>query len=329
LPFGEELFAPAGGRTAAMGYSGGDGVRQQFTSKERDVEIGLDFSQARYYAFVQGRFTGPDPTLLSLRGTNPQTLNRYTYVLNNPLLFVDPLGLWELEYSPEYEGDRTDKVKTIKIYFHKTKDTDNADTLLQQLGFNSNDKGYTEMKAQIEKAISAMGDLGIEASTLKGGVDGINIGSTFKEMGNLLGRQANFDVEHRQPLDGRRGPVDIRYFDCSTTTARLSFGNNEPGQIVGIQNGATGIDDRFLSSADEVLRTNLRLLDVVRFDGNNNVNLRHYMSVVFTGDDGTTQAFSRSGENGRFQIIPIDTPSQMGYGNIRGTGQNQSGFYRP
>ena len=31
LPFGEELFAPTGGRTVAMGYSGGDGVRQQFT----------------------------------------------------------------------------------------------------------------------------------------------------------------------------------------------------------------------------------------------------------------------------------------------------------
>jgi YD repeat-containing protein len=56
LPFGEELFAPTGGRSAAMGYSGGDGVRQQFTSKERDVETGLDYFLARYYASIQGRF---------------------------------------------------------------------------------------------------------------------------------------------------------------------------------------------------------------------------------------------------------------------------------
>ena len=28
LPFGEELVAPTGGRTAAQGYAGGDGVRQ-------------------------------------------------------------------------------------------------------------------------------------------------------------------------------------------------------------------------------------------------------------------------------------------------------------
>jgi len=28
LPFGEELFAPTGGRTTAQGYASGDGVRQ-------------------------------------------------------------------------------------------------------------------------------------------------------------------------------------------------------------------------------------------------------------------------------------------------------------
>ena len=57
LPFGEELFAGSGGRTVGMGYAGGDGVRQQFTSKERDVETGLDYFLARYYSSSQGRFT--------------------------------------------------------------------------------------------------------------------------------------------------------------------------------------------------------------------------------------------------------------------------------
>ena len=40
LPFSEELPAGTGGRTAAMGYTGTDNVRQQFTRKERDVEKG-------------------------------------------------------------------------------------------------------------------------------------------------------------------------------------------------------------------------------------------------------------------------------------------------
>jgi Ig-like domain from next to BRCA1 gene len=45
LPFGEELLAGAGGRTTAQGYTGSDNVRQKFTSKERDVETGLDYFQ--------------------------------------------------------------------------------------------------------------------------------------------------------------------------------------------------------------------------------------------------------------------------------------------
>ena len=95
LPFGEEIFAPTGGRTAAMGYSGGDGMRQQFTSQERDVETGLDYFLARYYSSTQGRFTGVDPLQESAVPALPQSWNRYVYCLNNPLVFIDPTGeLW-------------------------------------------------------------------------------------------------------------------------------------------------------------------------------------------------------------------------------------------
>jgi RHS repeat-associated protein len=90
LPFGEELFA---GRTAPIGYSGGDGVRQQFTSKERDNETGLDYFLARYYGATQGRFTSADPLNASARRQNPQTWNRYSYVLNRPLSLIDPNGM--------------------------------------------------------------------------------------------------------------------------------------------------------------------------------------------------------------------------------------------
>jgi RHS repeat-associated protein len=90
LPFGEELVAPTGGRTAVQGYVGGDGVRQQFTSQERDVEISLDYFGARYYSSLQGRFVGVDPGRLT--AADPQNFNRYSYVQNNPLKFIDPTG---------------------------------------------------------------------------------------------------------------------------------------------------------------------------------------------------------------------------------------------
>lgn len=93
LPFGEELLAPAGGRLSQWGYSSGDSIRQQFTQKERDSETGLDYFINRYYSSAQGRFTSADPLLASGDSGNPQTWNRYEYVLNNPIRLVDRYGL--------------------------------------------------------------------------------------------------------------------------------------------------------------------------------------------------------------------------------------------
>ena len=109
LPFGEELFAPTGGRSTAMGYVGSDGIRQQFTSYERDNETGLDFAQARYFNSTQGRFTSVDPLTASATTSVPQSWNRYSYSLNSPLRFVDPSGLAPDDYYASRDG-------TIEIY---------------------------------------------------------------------------------------------------------------------------------------------------------------------------------------------------------------------
>jgi RHS repeat-associated protein len=92
LPFGEEISAGTGGRSVQQGYVI-DGVRQKFTGKERDDETGLDYFSARYYSSTQGRFTSADPvTLTSARLFDPQRINLYAYVRNNPLKFIDPDG---------------------------------------------------------------------------------------------------------------------------------------------------------------------------------------------------------------------------------------------
>ena len=89
LPFGEELFAPAGGRTAGQGYTTNDGVRQQFTQKERDIETGLNYFFARYYESAQGRFTSVDPENAGANPDVPQSWNAYAYAGGNPVLFSD------------------------------------------------------------------------------------------------------------------------------------------------------------------------------------------------------------------------------------------------
>jgi len=93
LPFGEEIGANIGSRSTVVGYGGTDSTKQKFTQKERDGESGLDYFLARYYSSAQGRFTSPDPLMASGFANEPQSWNRFSYTVNNPLKYTDPSGL--------------------------------------------------------------------------------------------------------------------------------------------------------------------------------------------------------------------------------------------
>jgi RHS repeat-associated protein len=80
LPFGDALNCTASGITPL-----------NFTGYMRDAETQLDFADARYYTSQFGRFMSPDP--LGGNVADPQSLNRYAYVTNDPLSLVDPSGL--------------------------------------------------------------------------------------------------------------------------------------------------------------------------------------------------------------------------------------------
>jgi RHS repeat-associated protein len=67
------------------------------SGKEWDAETGLDYFGARYFSSAQGRFTSPDwsaaPQPVPYADlSNPQSLNLYNYMRNNPLSGSDPDG---------------------------------------------------------------------------------------------------------------------------------------------------------------------------------------------------------------------------------------------
>src|SRR3989344_3017256 len=74
-------------------------TRYTFTDQEKDDESGLLYFGARYYDPVIGRFTQPDPSIIDPTRPefreamfNPQLLNTYSYVVNNPVKMVDKEG---------------------------------------------------------------------------------------------------------------------------------------------------------------------------------------------------------------------------------------------
>ena len=109
LPYGHER-KHAGDRVAFY----------KFTDQELDEETGLYNYGARLYDPILAKFITPDPYLsanitasisfsfeftnkeLIGRLINPQNLNRYAYVLNNPMKLFDPLGLEEKDAAKAY-----------------------------------------------------------------------------------------------------------------------------------------------------------------------------------------------------------------------------------
>ena len=94
-------------------HSGSSWSKYRYTDQELDTEatqgFGLYNYNARLYDPIIGRFISADPIVPD--PFNPQSLNRYSYVLNNPLIYIDPSGyqesLFDMENYEPFELEET------------------------------------------------------------------------------------------------------------------------------------------------------------------------------------------------------------------------------
>jgi RHS repeat-associated protein len=95
-PWGEKRY-PDGASTLP--------TRHRFTGQIEDVEVGLYFYNARSYSPALGRFISADTIVPS--PSDPQSLNRFSYGLNNPVKYQDPSGHYVCTGYDSSWGDAT------------------------------------------------------------------------------------------------------------------------------------------------------------------------------------------------------------------------------
>jgi RHS repeat-associated protein len=110
LPFG----------TALTGESSGEISNRRFTSYDRSARTGMDYAVNRFYSAAQGRFTQVDPIgMRAVSLSDPQSLNLYSYVQNDPVNFVDPTGRYIIPVTicgPKFDGEMT-RIVCETVYY--------------------------------------------------------------------------------------------------------------------------------------------------------------------------------------------------------------------
>ena len=180
LPYGDNLLCAGPGQ---------DATEHHFTGKERDAESGLDNFGARYNASTMGRFMTPDPLLNSGHPGSPQTWNRYSYALNNPLSIKDPTGLYNVncgdDKSCQKSAERLKKgLEKLQNKVDKMKDSD--------------------QKTRLEHALGAMGTENDKnnVNVSFGAIAGTAAATTDAHFDSATNSYSSFDVKFDMPKTG-------------------------------------------------------------------------------------------------------------------------------
>jgi len=208
--------------------------KKKYTGKELDGETNLMYYGARYYDAEIGRWMGVDPLVLSPASKkfmsimgDPQQVNYYQYTRNNPMKYVDPTGMYNVETGEIEKGDTKEGIVEQVNKVHGTSDTWEVIALIQDIDPNADlvigMKLYvgTESTVQIDGSMNKLFDIvEKEFESHKGSIDFYLDYFDIKPLGDNFGTKKKYDLKNLKGSDAR-----------SCTFGMCAIGTNKDGSI--------------------------------------------------------------------------------------------------
>jgi RHS repeat-associated protein len=249
-------------------------VRSRYTGKERDAESGLDYFGARYYGSNMGRFLSPDPTGGSL--LNPQTLNKYSYGLNNPLVYTDPTGLDCIHINNDTgafesfdSGDcnnSTPELANTGQYIDGTVNNISLNQQGQVLGYSGNSDNGSSINGSFMSA--GAGEV-FNVNPYTGVMSSSEFGQTVNVTGNSPGTPDTnlVGVSSLIPLGGLQAPSGIAVMRAASPAHKMSAGEIRSWCRVATILGNSGIAPSSAPSEDTPANNMLVPSETARYPG--------------------------------------------------------------
>jgi RHS repeat-associated protein len=138
---GNQYYYPFGETRYARGTMNTDKL---YTGQRQMAGLGIYYYNARFYSPYINRFLSADSIVPGY--ANPQALNRYSYVLNNPLLYTDPTG-----HRPDdgYVGNHSNHFDCKKYPQYCNNGKKKSDKELQAMSPKPQPKKVTPINLQV------------------------------------------------------------------------------------------------------------------------------------------------------------------------------------
>ncbi|MBD2535620.1 DUF2778 domain-containing protein, partial [Nostoc flagelliforme FACHB-838] len=195
MPFGETLAEQQNGTSYYSPF--------KFSAKEKDPETGYSYFGARYYSPELSVWLSIDPLADKAPGWTP-----YRYGFNNPISFVDPDGLFEIETGKIEKGDN---LRTIAKQLNEKFKTN---LTVEQIAKANNIKDVNKIKAgEFIKLPRADVELNFDLNSLKVSDVNYNVDMPGLEWKGTSGRDgyqnpASQNLENKGPIPEEQYLVD-------------------------------------------------------------------------------------------------------------------------